>query len=66
VIEDADAAGSWRAFMVTFPLKASVRELRKAQVALPAPMCTYDHYMNDDERTLRDSAGVRAPRPAAE
>lgn len=51
---DKTKPGSWRAFMVTFPLKNSVRELRQATVALPVAHSPYDHYMNDGERAQRD------------
>jgi hypothetical protein len=46
--------GAWRAFMVTFPLKVPVQEVRKATVALPTETAVYDTYMTDEERALRD------------
>jgi hypothetical protein len=57
-IPDSDdkTVGSWRAFMVTFPLKEGVREVKAAEIALPVQHSVYDHYLNDEERGLRDSS----------
>lgn len=47
--------GNWRAVMVTFPLREPVREIEAAEVAYPTQLCTYNDWMDDDERTLRDT-----------
>ncbi|HLL00298.1 MAG TPA: hypothetical protein VK539_06900 [Myxococcaceae bacterium] len=60
IIDDRDAddgkqrPGAWRAFMVTFPLRKPVREIRPAQLAYPTPLSPYDEWMDADERTTRD------------
>ncbi|MEK7384386.1 MAG: hypothetical protein AAB262_14010, partial [Elusimicrobiota bacterium] len=53
-LADQTTSGAWRAFMVTFPLRDAVRELRAAEVAYPVANSPYDHYMNDEERETRD------------
>ncbi len=56
VINDKEAkeqvAGKWRAFMITFPLREPVREIRAATIALPVENSPYSAYMTDDERDL--------------
>lgn len=54
IVEEKHREGHWRAFMVTFPLRDTVRAVRVALVAYPTPACTYDHWMDDRERELRD------------
>ena len=60
VIDDKRSAelrsGKWRAFMVTFPLREPVREIRAATIALPVESSPYSAYMTDEERRLRDSS----------
>lgn len=51
---DTTTPGSWRAFMVTFPLIEPVREVRAAEIALPIALSPYDHFLNDGERATRD------------
>ncbi|HZS38881.1 MAG TPA: hypothetical protein VFF06_18740 [Polyangia bacterium] len=48
--------GNWRAFMVTFPLREPVREIRAAQVAYPTKLSPYDGWMVPEERAARDQA----------
>lgn len=65
IIEDKDAPGHWRAFMVTFPLRETVRGVQVAEVAYPIPTSPYDNMMTDTERDARDSdMGERAARRA--
>jgi hypothetical protein len=53
---DEDTSGSWRAFMVTFPLREAVREVRAAEVAYPVQFSPYDKHMSVEERARRDGA----------
>jgi hypothetical protein len=48
-------SGNWRAFMVTFPLREPVREIRAATVAFPVPRSPYSNYMTDEEKAQRDA-----------
>jgi hypothetical protein len=53
-----DKAGSWRAAMVTFPLRELVREVRWSTVAYPTPLSPYDDLMTEDEHEHRDGVKV--------
>ena len=55
IIEDKDAPGHWRAFMVKFPPRETVRGVQVAEVAYPIPTSPYDNLMTDTERDTRDS-----------
>jgi hypothetical protein len=58
-IEDKDnpsIPGSWRCFMVTFPLREPIRELQAAEIALPIGLSTYDAWVSPEERVIRDRA----------
>ena len=46
--------GSWRAVMVTFPLRDAVREVRMGIAAFPTALSPYDDLMNEDEQAQRD------------
>lgn len=48
--------GKWRAFMITFPLRDPIREIRAATIALPVPNSPYSDYMTPEETALRDDA----------
>ena len=48
-----DKAGSWRAAMVTFPLREPVREVRWSTVSYPTPLSPYDDLMTEDEHEHR-------------
>jgi len=56
VIPDKQAKGDWRAFMVTFPLRETVRGVQVAKVAYPIPTSPYEHWMDETEREARDRA----------
>jgi hypothetical protein len=59
--DDVTTPGAWRAFMVTFPLREPVREVRAAEVAYPVAHSPYDYYMDDEERAARDTQGAATP-----
>jgi hypothetical protein len=59
-----ERAGTWRAFMVTFPLCEPVREVVVATLAYPVPESPFDAYMSDDERSHRSTAKDRPTRAA--
>jgi hypothetical protein len=54
VLVDDTTPGRWRAFMVTFPLRDPVREVKAAEVAYPVPHSPYNDLMTDGERQTRD------------
>jgi hypothetical protein len=63
VKNDKETTGHWRAFMVIFPLRDAIRELRVAEVAYPIDESPYAHYMSPEEKSSRDEghpAGRRA------
>lgn len=53
-LESQQEPGDWRSFMVTFPLLAPIQELQAAEIALPISTSTYNDWMSDDEKTIRD------------
>jgi len=55
IIDDDQVEGHWRAFMVTFPLRETVRGVHVAEVAYPIPTSPYDNWMMNQEREARDS-----------
>jgi hypothetical protein len=55
VIDSSDQGeGRWRAFMVTFPLRETVRTVHVAEVAYPISTCAYDSWLSESERNARD------------
>ncbi len=58
-ITDERAVGSWRAFMITFPLREAMREIIPATVAYPVPTSPFDSYMQPEERQHRDAGAER-------
>jgi hypothetical protein len=66
VIADKDAPGHWRAFMVTFPLREPVREVRVAEVAYPVEHSPFNDYMTEPEKDARThELGLRADHTGA-
>lgn len=64
IIADPSAVGSWRAFMVTFPLREPVHEVEVAEVAYPIETSPYATYMSPEETQARDE-GIAQKRVAA-
>jgi hypothetical protein len=54
VIDHGQTEGHWRAFMVTFPLRETVRALHVSEVAYPIATSPYEHWLTDLERDARD------------
>jgi hypothetical protein len=46
--------GSWRAVMVTFPLREPIREIRVGEAAYPTMLSPYDDLMTEEEQAHRD------------
>jgi uncharacterized protein YjaG (DUF416 family) len=54
------SGGSWRAAMVTFPLREPVREIQWSTLAFPTMLSPYDDLMTVDEQEQRDAPRSRA------
>jgi hypothetical protein len=65
IITDENVPGSWRAFMVTFPLREAVREVIVSTVAYPVPESPFDAYLKPEEREHRDTGRHRRAPMAA-
>jgi len=67
IIDDDQMEGHWRAFMVTFPLRETVRGVHVAEVAYPIPASPYSDWMTDQERDVRNQGmQKRGAQPGAD
>lgn len=65
IIDDDTTPGRWRAFMVTFPLRDPVREVKAADVAYPVPHSPYNDWATPEEQATRDAGTARRPSSSA-